>query len=102
MSATKGFAWERGWVDRVNWRPLGEKIGSTVASGAIRRAPWRTGALVKSIDYDYVLPRGQGVIARIWSTVDYSVYVELGTSRMLAQPYLRPALDDMRIVNRVR
>jgi len=34
--------------------------------------------------------------ARIGTNVEYGPYVELGTSRMRAQPYLRPALDAKR------
>ena len=32
--------------------------------------------------------------ARIGTNIEYGPYVELGTSRMRAQPYLRPALDE--------
>jgi len=32
--------------------------------------------------------------AKIGTNVDYSVYVEYGTRKMSAQPYLRPALDE--------
>lgn len=34
--------------------------------------------------------------ARIGTNIEYGPYVELGTSRMRAQPYLRPALDEKR------
>ena len=32
--------------------------------------------------------------ARIGTNIEYGPYVELGTSRMRAQPYLRPAYDE--------
>jgi hypothetical protein len=32
--------------------------------------------------------------ARIGTNIEYGPYVELGTSRMAAQPYLRPAYDE--------
>lgn len=38
-----------------------------------------------------------GLYADIGSAVLYAPYVELGTSRMLARPYLRPALEAARI-----
>ena len=34
--------------------------------------------------------------ARIGTNIEYGPYVELGTSRQRAQPYLRPALDEKR------
>ena len=34
-----------------------------------------------------------GLYALIGSNVEYAIYVELGTSRMAAQPFLRPALQ---------
>lgn len=35
----------------------------------------------------------------VGTNVQYSVYVEFGTSKMAAQPYLRPAVED--VVNRM-
>jgi len=32
--------------------------------------------------------------ARVGTNVEYAPYVEMGTRRMSAQPYLRPALDE--------
>lgn len=37
---------------------------------------------------------GAGGIDGIYRFVDYAKYVELGTYKMRAQPYLRPALED--------
>ena len=34
--------------------------------------------------------------ARIGTNIEYGPYVELGTSRMRAQPYIRPAYDEKR------
>lgn len=34
--------------------------------------------------------------ARIGTNIEYGPYVELGTSRQAAQPYLRPAYDEKR------
>ena len=52
-------------------------------------APIDTGALRNSIQVDEVTP----VQAIIAPHTDYAEYVEFGTSRMAAQPYMRPALD---------
>ena len=52
--------------------------------------PVDTGTLKGSIMVDEVTPI-QAVIA---PHTDYAEYVEFGTSRMEAQPYMRPALDE--------
>lgn len=52
--------------------------------------PVDTGALRNSIMVDEATP-DRAVIA---PHTDYAEHVEFGTSRMAAQPYLRPALDE--------
>lgn len=62
-----------------------------VQARASENAPVDTGRLSASIANevfdDYAL---------IGTNVEYAPYVELGTSRQEAQPYLRPALDNNR------
>ena len=53
-------------------------------------APVDTGFLRNSIQVDEVTPM-QAIIA---PHTDYAEHVEFGTSRMEAQPYMRPALDE--------
>ena len=53
-------------------------------------APVDTGFLRNSITVDSVTPM-EAIIA---PHTDYAEYVEFGTSRMAAQPYMRPALDE--------
>jgi HK97 gp10 family phage protein len=53
-------------------------------------APVDTGTLRSSITVDEVTP----LEAIIGPHTDYAEHVEFGTSRMAAQPYLRPALDE--------
>lgn len=55
-----------------------------IAQDAARLAPRDTGHLALSI-------HAQGD-DRVVAEADYAGYVEMGTSRMHAQPYLRPAL----------
>lgn len=58
---------------------------------AKRICPVDTGRLRSSITRS--LGRdSRGLFGEVGSNVEYAVYVELGTSRAQAQPYLRPAL----------
>lgn len=52
------------------------------------RSPYRTGNLMNSIGRDL-----EGLSAVIGPTAHYGVYLEYGTSRMRARPYMGPALD---------
>lgn len=67
-------------------------IGAAIARDAQRYAPVDTGELRGSIEAE--APIGNTV--RIVARADYAAHVELGTSRMAAQPYLRPALYQRR------
>lgn len=64
------------------------KTGRDIASDAQAGAPVDTGALRNSISADV-----GGMEAVIGPTVHYGGYVELGTYKMRAQPYLFPAAD---------
>lgn len=65
----------------------GARIVETYAKLA---APVDTGTLRNSIMLDEVTPER----AILGPHVDYAEHVEFGTSRMAAQPYLRPAVDE--------
>ena len=58
---------------------------------AVYRAPVLTGNLRDSITYNVSEEEG-----RIGTNVEYAEFVEMGTKKMSAQPYLRPALDNNR------
>lgn len=63
---------------------------------ARRRAPVRTGRLRASI---VPLPLSRdlhGHRAGLHATAPYALWVEIGTQRMRAQPYLRPTRDSVR------
>lgn len=53
--------------------------------------PVQTGALQNSIQKNVEVKR-HSVIGRIWTSMPYAKYVEFGTSRMAARPFLRPAI----------
>lgn len=66
-----------------------EAIGMQVENHAKAKCPVDTGNLRNSITHT-----SDSESAYIGTDVFYSGYVELGTSRQRAQPYLRPAVVD--------
>ena len=68
-----------------------EAIGVFVEGEAIVRAPVDTGNLRNSLSHQ-VDHDDRAVV--IGTPVEYAVYVEKGTSRNKAQPYLTPAIED--------
>ena len=66
-----------------------EAIGLTAERHAKERCPVDTGRLRNSISHAVAAENEQAVY--IGSNVEYAAYVELGTSRMKAQPFLKPA-----------
>jgi len=69
-----------------------KKMVNTVEKRAKELAPQKTGRLKRSIKASKVSNNHWKVEAN----TDYATYVELGTSRMRAQPFLRPALNALR------
>lgn len=71
------------------------KAAVKIERRAKQLAPVDTGRLRGSVAHE--LGRdGRGLVARIGTDVHYGIFVELGTRRMRAQPFLRPALDSAR------
>lgn len=68
-----------------------DQIGSAAEHHAKDMTPVRTGALRSSI---WHRPTGDQEESVGTDTIEYAVYVELGTSKMHAQPYLRPAAEN--------
>lgn len=56
-------------------------------------APVDTGNLRNSITNTGPLNTGGAIEGQVGPTAEYGVYVELGTSRMRAQPFMGPAAD---------
>lgn len=67
------------------------RLAHDVAEEARDRAPRRTGRLAASIG---VADEGDTVVVQ--ATAPYAAYVELGTRKMRAEPYLMPALTHER------
>lgn len=66
-----------------------EKIGMVGEAYAKEECPVDTGRLRNSISHAV-----DDNTAIIGTNVEYAPYVELGTSKMDAQPYLRPAVEN--------
>lgn len=86
-----------------------QRVGERVAQGAKRRAPVSadgsygrpSGYLRSQIGWE-VLTDGSVLLVRIATPAEtpdgrpYGLFQEVGTSKMQAQPHLRPAVDDVR------
>lgn len=65
-------------------------IGNKIVARARQLAPVRTGQLRASINAE---AQGETRFV-IGASAPYATYVEYGTSKMAAQPYLRPAIEE--------
>jgi len=75
-------------LDKVKLYSLGEEI----ASDARRYCPVDTGELRDSIAHGV---DNKGTIS-VWASAPHAIFVELGTSRMGPQPFLRTAVEQNR------
>jgi HK97 gp10 family phage protein len=66
-----------------------------IQTAAAQKAPVDRGLLRRSIHTE-TADIDSGVVARIGTNVEYAPAQEFGTSRMRAQPYLRPAYDEQK------
>lgn len=71
---------------------LVRKASFDIEAQAKARAPVDTGFLRSSIKAEPVAPRHWRVVAY----AHYAIYQEFGTTRMPAQPFMRPALELVR------
>lgn len=82
-------------LDPVTRNALAQGVslaGAKVEGDAKSASPVDTGALRRSIS-GRTEKTFDGAEATIGSSLEYAAYVELGTSRQRAQPYLKPALQ---------
>jgi len=61
-----------------------------VKAVAADRAPWQYGGLSNSIDEEEV----HTLLRIVFDQVEYGIWQELGTSRMAAQPFMVPAIEE--------
>lgn len=85
-------------ADRLIKQKL-ERATLLVERTAKQLCPVRTGTLRRSITHVMAL---DGRSAFVGSNVEYAPHVEMGTVKMAAQPYLRPALhNNMQKIKRI-
>lgn len=77
-------------AQRKAWQAV-RKAAYDVQAKAKRRAPVDTGTLKNSIT---VGPAG-GMAVEVGPHVHYGYWVEMGTRRMAARPYLMPSFDEV-------
>lgn len=76
---------------KENERKALEAVGFFVTREVKKRAPVDTGRLRSS--YRHQVDLGQRNV-KIGTDVQYSPYLEFGTSKQRAQPHLRPAMEE--------
>lgn len=82
-----------GWEQRLDGdvSDLLEQLGVDIEASATAACPVDTGHLRDSLEHEV-----DGDTLRVGTNVDYAAYVEEGTRHMAPQPYLRPALYQVR------
>jgi len=84
-------------VEGLSLLRLQEIVDQTATEVAVKAkiyCPVDTGRLMGSIEVKNQVKTATGASAEIGPNTDYESYVEYGTSKMGAQPYMRPAALD--------
>jgi hypothetical protein len=64
--------------------------------------PVKTGNNKRSISIDPAKKNGQTPVARVFTTSGYGGWLEIGTSKMAARPYMGPAFDAAKTAQRTK
>jgi HK97 gp10 family phage protein len=80
-------------VDRANYMAMTKAV-LFCEGQAKKNCPVLTGRLMSSIFHRVTFPVANTLKGEIGSNVFYAPYVEFGTSKQSAHPYLRPAIDE--------
>lgn len=89
------LALKTGWEHAPEtWGMMGI-VGEQIAGVAAQLAPRETGRLAESINSHPAPGPTGGAGVDVVADVEYALFVEFGTSKMAAQPFLRPALDEV-------
>lgn len=79
--------WTTGWKKNVDESNIAAAVGRGVRDVSHKMAPEDTGALKRSLRWDT-----DSNSTEVSANTYYALYVEKGTSKMAAQPYLQPAM----------
>jgi HK97 gp10 family phage protein len=88
-------ALEAEWYSSAEANLMMTSIGEQIRSIAKGLCPVDTGLLASSIESFVGFSEMGRLEVMVGSSVRYAGFVEFGTSKMAAQPYLRPALDSV-------
>lgn len=72
------------------------RLAEDIAADIERLAPVLTGLLRSTVRVEHGSPVHRIWIGDVAAGVDYHLYQEYGTSRMAAQPFIRPAVYQVR------
>lgn len=75
-------------------RRIVEQYGRLVQASAITRAPYKTGNLQNTISSNSKMIAD--MTFRVQDGTEYGIFLELGTSKMAARPFMFPALEQYR------
>lgn len=80
----------KGVKDKVNkaTKDALKNVIVKIARDSKHDTPWLTGHNSRSIDFNV-----KGLTGSVYSTSGYGGFLETGTARMPARPYMKPALD---------
>lgn len=70
-----------------------ETTAREIVRGAQGRVRQRTGLLMRSIDYSIDKRRGQAKVGIVAGPAFYGHFLEFGTVRMAARPFMTPAVE---------
>jgi HK97 gp10 family phage protein len=89
----------RSLADDADMKRMLQRIGDDIARDAAAAAPKRSGAMAASIHAEVDEDDGTAVV-RVSFDADhfYGLFAEVGTSRIPARPFLRPALTKKRSI----
>ena len=79
-------------MSNIDMKPFIQKATQLVQRTAKSMAPVDTGYLKRSISRE-TKGSGVNVYGRVFTPTEYAIYQEFGTSKMVAQPFMFPALD---------
>lgn len=105
MPKSKGFKATAGSAATISAsieKEFDNKVGPALLSAMRNIVPVRSGALWRALTFDVInngpsdIVLRAGVDAGTDEHVDYGLWVERGTSIMKAQPYMVPALGQLR------